>query len=86
MPPPSHTSNDDLPNDTTPGTKSLNHHPPTHDEEDITSQSLHIPSQHSHYSDHVFTFEKTDLDHVNDLGDHDDAQLRCAVNNLRELL
>eukprot|EP00984_Skeletonema_dohrnii_P021317 scaffold10624_cov104-Skeletonema_dohrnii-CCMP3373.AAC.3 len=90
MPPPSHTSNDDLPNDTTPGTKSLNHHPPTHDEEDITSQSLHkrvtLPSQHSHYSNHVFTFEKTDLDHVNDLGDHDDAQLRCAVNNLRELL
>eukprot|EP00985_Skeletonema_marinoi_P004652 scaffold2017_cov100-Skeletonema_marinoi.AAC.2 len=87
MPPPSHTSNDDLPNDTTPGTKSLNHHPPTHDEEDIISQSLHkrvtLPSQHSN---HVFTFEKTDLDHVNDLGDHDDAQLRCAVNNLRELL
>jgi len=89
MPPPSHTSNDDLPNDTTPGTKSLNHHPPTHDEEDIISQSLHKrveSSQHSHYSNHVFTFEKTDLDHVNDLGDHDDAQLRCAVNNLRELL
>jgi len=90
MPPPAFTSDDDLTNDTTPGTKSLNHHPPTHDEEDITLQSLHkrvtLPSQHSHYSNHVFTFEKTDLDHVNDLGDHDDAQLRCAVNNLRELL
>jgi hypothetical protein len=45
------------------------------------------PPQQSHYSsNHDFTFEKNNINPVNALGHHVDAQLRCAVNNLRDLL
>jgi hypothetical protein len=74
------------PNITTQANGALNYHPP---HEDVLSQSIPkrmIPPQQSHYSNHVFTFEKNSLDSVNDLGHHVDAQLICAVNNLRELL
>ena len=73
---------------TTPGTKSSNHRRSRQDLEDCTSQSLPtrpiLPQQHPQYSNHVFTFEKNKTE--SDLADHDDAQLRCALLNLRELL
>ena len=76
------------PTTTTPGTKSSNHRRSRQDHENSTSQSLPtrpiLPQQHPQYSNHVFTFEKNKTE--SDLDDHDDAQLRCALLNLRELL
>lgn len=70
-------------------TMPLSPHRPHQDQEDSTSQSLPqrmtVPSQHSQYSNHIFTFEKNNP-HECDLGEHDDAQLKCALTNLRELL
>ncbi len=70
-------------------TMSLKPHRPRQDQVDSTTQSLPqkmiVPSQHSQYSNHTFTFEKNDP-HECDLGEHDDAQLKCALTNLRELL
>ena len=73
---------------TTPATNELNHHPPPprEGEEVGPSHKKLIPPQQSHYSNHVFSFEKNNLNYVDDLGHNVDAQLRCAVNNLRELL
>lgn len=59
------------------------------DQGDSSSQSLPqrmiVPSQHSQYSNHIFTFEKNNPNEC-DLGEHYDAQLKCALTNLRELL
>lgn len=75
------------PTTTSTETKSSNHRRSHRDPDDSTSQSLPkrlILPQHTQYSNHVFTFEKNEAE--SDLGDHDDAQLRSALNNLRELL
>ena len=63
----------------------LKHHNPR--EEGGKSHSLlhkRMTPQQSNYSNHVFTFEKkSDISRVDDLVD---AQLRCVVNSLRELI